>query len=282
MPGACWAGGAGVGIGGLRRAYGGAALLRRVLEAATGGSPGVVVVRGEAGIGKTRLVTGACRSATGMQVLWGRCLQLDTFTLPYLPFVSALAGWRADDASLDVPAYVVAGLRSQRLAVLLTVRSGQLAEGDRPHGWLADIRRLPCVAELELPRMDAEETGDQLRVRPTRGPGSCLRSCRGALRSALLASWHRLPQPAREVTPLLAGTGGARPSRRRPHLRRDRRFAVHALDSPRRLAAFHRRVGGQMSWSIRKGRRPVAAAPSRVGSSFRQDVGQSSLAVQTT
>jgi DNA-binding CsgD family transcriptional regulator/tetratricopeptide (TPR) repeat protein len=275
------------------------ALLQRTLDAAANGSPGLVLVRGEAGIGKTSLVAAACRSVTGMQVLWGRCLQLDSLALPYLPFIGAMEGWFgdasmesregllevapglrdvlpslgaagvpgsdgvpatlvraldhcaavrpavvvvddaqwADNASLDVLAYAVAGLRSQRLAVLLTARSDQLAEGDRLHGWWADIRRLPWVAELELRRMDAEETTEQLGVLLGQPPDvelvqEVLRRSEGnpyftellarevdpetgqlpvelpaELRSALLSTWHRLPQSARNVTRLLAVCG---------------------------------------------------------------------------
>jgi DNA-binding CsgD family transcriptional regulator/tetratricopeptide (TPR) repeat protein len=275
------------------------AVLQHTLDAAAGGSPGLVVVRGEAGIGKTSLAAQACRSATAMQVLWGRCLQLDTLALPYLPFIGALDGWLgeapadgregllevapglrdllpslgatgvpgsdgvpttlvraldhcaavgptvlvvddvqwADDASLDVLAYVVAGLRGQRLAILLTARSDQLADGDRLHGWLADIRRLPWVDELELRRMDADETSQQLAALLDRPPDAelvqeVLRRSEGnpyftellareidpatgqlpaelpaQLRAALLSTWHRLPQPARDVTRLLAVCG---------------------------------------------------------------------------
>ncbi|HEU4676534.1 MAG TPA: AAA family ATPase, partial [Motilibacteraceae bacterium] len=209
------------------------ALLGRTLDAAAGGSPGVVVIRGEAGIGKTRLVAQAVRDAREFTVLWGSCLQLDTLALPYLPFVGALearleqaaasdrdrlleavpglrdvlpslgaAGppgsegvpatfvralahvasvgptvlvvddvqW-ADAASLDVLAYAVAGLRAQRLAVLLTLRTDQLAEGDRLHGWLADLRRLPSVAEIDLPRMGADDTAALLTTLLGRPPG---------------------------------------------------------------------------------------------------------------
>jgi predicted ATPase len=275
------------------------AVLQHTLDAATGGSPGLVVVRGEAGIGKTSLAAQACRSATAMQVLWGRCLQLDSLALPYLPFIGALDGWLgeatadgreglleaapglrdllpslgatgvpgsdgapttlvraldhcaalgatvlvvddvqwADDASLDVLAYVVAGLRGQRLAILLTARSDQLAEGDRLHDWLADIRRLPWVEELELRRMDADETSQQLAALLDRPPDAelvqeVLRRSEGnpyftellareidpatgqlpaelpaELRAALLSTWHRLPQRARDVTRLLAVCG---------------------------------------------------------------------------
>lgn len=60
----------------------------------------VVLVTGEAGIGKTRLVAELADRATSMQVLAGRCS--DDAGIPYQPFVEALRGDldRATDADL--------------------------------------------------------------------------------------------------------------------------------------------------------------------------------------
>jgi predicted ATPase len=67
-----------------------------VLEAAQGraanGEPAVVLVGGEAGIGKTRLLaelTGR-RRAAGARVLVGGCLPIGGDGLPYAPIVEAL------------------------------------------------------------------------------------------------------------------------------------------------------------------------------------------------
>ena len=59
-------------------------------RAAAGGS-GVVIVAGEAGIGKSRLVDAFCHSpeVAGSRVLSGGCLPPDTGSLPYGPFVEA-------------------------------------------------------------------------------------------------------------------------------------------------------------------------------------------------
>jgi DNA-binding CsgD family transcriptional regulator len=69
------------------------------------------------------------------------------------------AQW-ADQSSLDVLLYVIAGRADRGLAVVATVRTG--AESGRLSGWLADVQRLPRVQELSLRRLDRPETGDQI------------------------------------------------------------------------------------------------------------------------
>jgi DNA-binding CsgD family transcriptional regulator/tetratricopeptide (TPR) repeat protein/type II secretory pathway predicted ATPase ExeA len=61
------------------------------LEAALERAPAVVLVAGDAGIGKTRLVrefTAAARAT----VLWGDCIPMQAGELPYAPFTAALRG----------------------------------------------------------------------------------------------------------------------------------------------------------------------------------------------
>ena len=62
------------------------------MAAAAEGRPRVVLVRGEAGIGKTRLVGEAIERAraAGSPILSGACLDLEGEGLPYLPLVEAL------------------------------------------------------------------------------------------------------------------------------------------------------------------------------------------------
>lgn len=66
--------------------------LDRARELAAEGRPVIAIVRGEAGIGKTRLVADAIDRATadGSPILHGACLDLEGEPLPYLPFVEAL------------------------------------------------------------------------------------------------------------------------------------------------------------------------------------------------
>ncbi|MEO3871165.1 AAA family ATPase [Nonomuraea sp. B12E4] len=69
------------------------ARLVRVLESAATGTAGVALVGGDAGIGKTRLVTELLAQARerGFHVLVGQCAELGD-ALPYLPLADALRG----------------------------------------------------------------------------------------------------------------------------------------------------------------------------------------------
>ncbi|MFC4534509.1 helix-turn-helix transcriptional regulator [Sphaerisporangium dianthi] len=108
--------------------------LIEVLDAAAEGQAGVAVVSGDAGIGKTRLVTelvGLAR-ARGFAVLAGQCAELGD-ALPYLPLADALRGAAAEPdlaqaiearptlrrlvpgASFDSPPEAGSGLTQQQL-----------------------------------------------------------------------------------------------------------------------------------------------------------------------
>ncbi len=143
----------------------------------------------------------------------------------------------ADVTSLDVLAYLIAGLRSQRLAVLLTIRDEGVAEGHPLHRWLADMRRMPAVVDLPLARLSEQETADQLRhaLGVTAAPGlvadvwaqtqgNCYltelltvgvdptadalpRDRPEELRGAVLAQWHGLCPAAREVSRVVSVAG---------------------------------------------------------------------------
>jgi hypothetical protein len=68
------------------------AALDAALAAARDGSPSAVLVGGEAGVGKSRLVTEFAEQSrgTGAQVLTGGCLELGTDGLPFAPFTAVL------------------------------------------------------------------------------------------------------------------------------------------------------------------------------------------------
>ncbi|MFI0483021.1 AAA family ATPase [Actinomadura sp. 9N215] len=70
------------------------AALDDAYRAARDGSPSAVLLGGEAGVGKTRLVGefGARARADGARVLVGGCLELGTEGLPFAPFTAALRG----------------------------------------------------------------------------------------------------------------------------------------------------------------------------------------------
>ncbi|MFI7068638.1 ATP-binding protein [Kribbella sp. NPDC050124] len=143
----------------------------------------------------------------------------------------------ADPASRDAITYLVAGFRTQRLAVLATYRDTELATGHPMYTWLADLARLPWVSSLRLHRMSQDETEEQLSMLLGRRPDPHLISdvarrsdgnpyltellaqgltaadeglpaaLPAELTSALLAAWHRLSAPSREVMRLLAVGG---------------------------------------------------------------------------
>ena len=68
--------------------------LREALRAAADGQPVTILLGGDAGVGKTRLVTEFADHArgSGASILWGSCLELGVTGLPYAPVVEALRG----------------------------------------------------------------------------------------------------------------------------------------------------------------------------------------------
>ena len=79
------------------------AALRDALKRTRSAEPSAVLVGGEAGVGKTRLVEEFCRTAIadGARVLTGQCLELGEEGLPFAPFAAALRELvRADGTSV--------------------------------------------------------------------------------------------------------------------------------------------------------------------------------------
>ncbi|MCG5471578.1 AAA family ATPase [Micromonospora sp. LAH09] len=124
------------------------AALRGALGRARAGEPTAVLVGGEAGVGKTRLLEEFGGSATvgGARVLVGQCLELGEAGLPFAPFAAALrAVLRADGPE------VFAGYEAEFAPLLpeLGRASAALAGpravplSDAPRGYLFDL-----VAEL--------------------------------------------------------------------------------------------------------------------------------------
>lgn len=65
--------------------------LRAAVARTTAGEPSVVLVGGEAGVGKSRLLEGAFgRSTDDVRVLTGGCIELGGEGLPLVPLVEAL------------------------------------------------------------------------------------------------------------------------------------------------------------------------------------------------
>ena len=64
-------------------------LLQEALEQATAGSPKVILVSGEAGVGKSSLLEAFCHGVASSWVLLGNCVELGAGELPYAPFIAA-------------------------------------------------------------------------------------------------------------------------------------------------------------------------------------------------
>ncbi|HEX6338389.1 MAG TPA: AAA family ATPase [Jiangellaceae bacterium] len=89
------------------------ARLTDALAAAAAGSPSMVVVSADAGVGKTRLLNEVLAAADG-PVLWGYCLPMGKRGLPLAPIVEALRGLHADAALADRIPRVLLSLLSPR------------------------------------------------------------------------------------------------------------------------------------------------------------------------
>jgi DNA-binding NarL/FixJ family response regulator len=91
--------------------------LLAAMERAEQGQPAMVLLAGDAGVGKTRLLVELAGRARerGVQVLIGGCLELGDVGLPYLPIVAALRGFATEagnDEMLVRAAKGLAGLGS--------------------------------------------------------------------------------------------------------------------------------------------------------------------------
>jgi len=124
------------------------AALRDALKRARNGEPAAVLVGGEAGVGKTRLVDefrGAA-IADGAQVLTGQCLELGEEGLPFAPFAAALRDLMRRDSRAAFAGY------EQEFARLLPELGPPSAESGADRGHLFDL-----VAGL-FERLAAERT----------------------------------------------------------------------------------------------------------------------------
>jgi predicted ATPase len=70
-------------------------LVRDALARAAEGEPAAVLLAGEAGVGKTALVTEVCGDlrGRGFRDLWGRCVRFGAATSSFLPFTQVLTTW---------------------------------------------------------------------------------------------------------------------------------------------------------------------------------------------
>ena len=148
------------------------ATLDTALEAVRQGEPAAVLIGGEAGMGKTRLISefAAAARAAGAQVLSGACLELGAEGLPFSPFTALLRGLVRETGPAEITR-ILAG-------------SGRPAQ---------DLARLLPELAAAASRRRAEERASILTAR--RGPGPALRG---------------IPQPARAAGRGPAGGPGRR------------------------------------------------------------------------
>ncbi|MBL7256431.1 helix-turn-helix transcriptional regulator [Paractinoplanes lichenicola] len=125
------------------------AVLRDALKRARHAEPSTVLVGGEAGVGKTRLVEEFCHSLTtdSVRVLAGQCLELGEEGLPFAPFAGALR------ELLRAEGPEVLGGHERELARLLP-ELGPPPEGEARRGLLfeavtAVLGRGPLVLVIE-------------------------------------------------------------------------------------------------------------------------------------
>ncbi len=107
---------------------------RRALERAAAGEPGVLLVGGDAGVGKTRLVSHLAATAQGQgaRVVVAHCVDLGEVGIPYLPFTEALADLRrpaARAASDDAGGVAEVVAQRPALARLLDPAGAAAGEG---------------------------------------------------------------------------------------------------------------------------------------------------------
>ena len=106
--------------------------LQAVLEGAMAGTVGTALVGGEAGVGKTRLLTEfrAGAASAGLRVLEGGCVDLGDGARPYDPFVAALRPWLRSLPSEDFDRIV----GSARSAVLQLIPDLEIRRRGRGFG----------------------------------------------------------------------------------------------------------------------------------------------------
>lgn len=143
----------------------------------------------------------------------------------------------ADQSTLDVLMYLIAGPANRRLAIIATLRTGEIGEDHPLQRWLADVRRLPRIDWLGLGPLDRLDTEAQLALLLGVPPHQSLLQevfshtagnaylnrlvvaglapaarhlppeLPADLKAAVLRSWHSLSAGARRLTQLMAVGG---------------------------------------------------------------------------
>ncbi|WP_116102692.1 helix-turn-helix transcriptional regulator [Amycolatopsis thermalba] len=121
--------------------------LRAALRRAREGRAGAVLLAGDAGVGKSRLLGELVAGADGVTVLSGRCLDVGEAGLPYLPFAEALGAQREAAKRWPVLGRLLPGLTPPERADQTMER---LRLFDAVHAVLVDLAaRGPVLLALE-------------------------------------------------------------------------------------------------------------------------------------
>ncbi|MGI5451897.1 ATP-binding protein [Streptomyces sp. CA-249302] len=168
--------------------------LADVLKRARGGEAGAVLVAGDAGVGKTRLLDEVAGRATadGMTVLTGHCVDLGDVGLPYLPFTEILGMLAGDERFASVvDAYPVVGRLLGSGVDSAADSGGRLRLFEGVAGLLAEVADIaPLLVVLEDLHWADQSSRDLLRFLLSRG---ILQRAAGGVpthRLALLASYR--------------------------------------------------------------------------------------------
>jgi len=182
--------------------------VKRLLDALgwSDGGGGAVLLGGDAGIGKTAVVSHVARLAADRRTLVGHCVGEGSTSLPYLPFVEMFAALDArerdlvDELVADHPGLVPLVPRVASGAREDAVRADLV---EAVHGALADLgRRGPLLVVVEDVHWADESTRELLTLLFTRGlpDGVALLATyrsddvhRRHPLAAALAVWSRLP-----------------------------------------------------------------------------------------
>lgn len=124
------------------------ARLGEVLSASAKGLPALVLVQGEAGVGKTRLVREVTEQyrIAGRQVLSGTCVHFGAASVPFAPVIQALDGW-----SLQVDPAVPSVVLEDADALSILLPSMRIRAAEIPP------RQLLPVVDTVLQRLAAKQ-----------------------------------------------------------------------------------------------------------------------------
>ncbi len=126
------------------------ARLRAALTQAGNGTAGAVLLAGDAGVGKTRLIDELVAAAPDTLVLLGRCLDAGEAGLPYLPFAEALGQLKTETANWPALAMLLPqlALPAEREPGTEAMLAPSLIPGRRPEQDVGQLQLFDAVLGL--------------------------------------------------------------------------------------------------------------------------------------